>query len=311
MSMNVTDQSTGPIDRNAVLRQRARAALSWAEYYRNNTQISRAIDPAAPDFLIREVANRLGDRLLDINRHYARALDIGCHSGQLAAMLPTGRVGQLFSFDRSLAMVTSIEGQEVSTFVGDEEMIPIADNSMDLVLSCLDLQWVNDLPGSLAQIRRILKPDGLFLAAVVGGESLTELRQSLLQAETAVSGGVSPRVLPMIDLRDAGALLQRAGFALPVVDVDELTFEYNDPFALIRELRGLGWQNALSARRKNFTARAVFSAMAEHYFADFANAEGRLPASFQILYLTAWAPHENQQQPLTRGSAKTPLADVI
>jgi len=311
MSINATDQNTRPIDRDAVFRHRQRAALHWAEYYRNNTRNTRIIDPSAPDFLIREVASRLSDRLLDINRHFARALDIGCHRGQLMAMLPAGRVDQLFSFDRSYQMVANIEGDDNSCFVGDEEMIPIADDSMDLVLSCLDLQWVNDLPGSLAQIRRILKPDGLFLAAIVGGESLSELRQSLLYGETNVSGGVSPRVLPMIDLRDAGALLQRAGFALPVVDVDELTFEYNDPFALMQELRGLGWQNALSARRKKFTARAVFNTMAEHYFREFASAEGRLPASFQILYLTAWGPHENQQIPLTPGSGKISLKEVL
>jgi NADH dehydrogenase [ubiquinone] 1 alpha subcomplex assembly factor 5 len=301
--------TAGPFDRKAFLRQRNRAAEVWREYYRAQSHNSSNIDPTAPDFLIREVAARLSDRLLDINRHYENALDIGCHRGQMAEVLPPDRVGALLGFDRASGMVAGVE--DFPTFIADEEAIPIADNSMDLVMSCLNLQWVNDLPGALMQIRRILKPDGLFLAAIVGGNSLTELRQCLLQAETEIAGGVSPRVLPMIDMRDAGALLQRAGFALPVVDVDNLTFEYSDPFALMRELRGLGWQNALAARRKSFTARAIMTATAENYVNNHASDAGLVPATFEILYLTAWAPHESQQKPLAPGSGQTPLHEAL
>ena len=211
-----------------------------------------------------------------------------------AARLPCGRVG-----NRSLAVVA------------DEEALPFRDASLDLVVSALALQFVNDLPGTLIQIRRALKPDGLFLAAMIGGESLAELRAAFAEAEAEIEGGVSPRVAPFADLRDLGALLQRAGFALPVTDVDRVTVRYASPMALMHDLRRMGAGNALTERRRTPLRRATLRRMLEIYAERFADADGRIRATFEIVWLSGWAPHESQQQPLAPGSAKTRLADAL
>jgi NADH dehydrogenase [ubiquinone] 1 alpha subcomplex assembly factor 5 len=193
----------------------------------------------------------------------------------------------------------------------DEEALPFKEQCFDAVLSSLALHWVNDLPGALAQIRSSLKPDGLFLASLFGTGTLAELRTALMEAELAETGGASPRVSPFADLRDAAGLLQRAGFALPVADLDTVTVTYGDFFALLRDLRGMGEANALIDRLKLPTRRTVFARAAAIYQERFANAEGRLPATFQVLFLTGWAPHESQQQPARRGSGKASLKDVL
>ena len=272
-------------DRAAVRRHRDRAAGRIGEH----------------DFLFQEVAGRLRERLGDIKREFSRALDMGCVGASPAAR-------HVVRTDLSPAMVARSARPGVAA---DEEWLPFAAHSFDLVTSLLTLHWVNDLPGALVQIRRSLRPDGLFMAAMLGGETLTELREALARAESAVEGGVSPRLSPTVDLQDMGALLQRAGFALPVVDLDHLTVTYPDAFALMRDLRGMGENNALIQRRKHFTRRATLMAAAEIYGERFADADGRLPASFQIIWLTAWAPHESQQQPLRPGSAKSRLADAL
>ena len=195
--------------------------------------------------------------------------------------------------------------------VTDEEVLPFAPGSLDLVVSALSLQFVNDLPGTLIQIRRALKPDGLFLAALIGGESLTELRQAFAAAEAEVEGGVSPRVAPFADLRDLGALLQRAGFALPVADVDRVIVRYASPLDLMQELRRMGAGNVLLERRRVPLKRATLRRMLEVYAERFGGADGRIPATFEIVWLSGWAPHESQQQPLAPGSAKTRLADAL
>jgi len=174
--------------------------------------------------------------------------------------------------------------------VADEEWLPFASARLDLVLSSLSLHWVNDLPGTLIQIRRALKPDGLFLAAMLGGETLRELRHALLEADLAKEGGASPRVSPFVDVRDAGDLLQRAGFVLPVADSDTLTVTYDDPLRLMRDLRGMGETNATHERRDRFSRRATFSRAADIYRQTFAAADGRVPATFQVIYLTGWTP---------------------
>jgi SAM-dependent methyltransferase len=193
----------------------------------------------------------------------------------------------------------------------DEEMLPFAEGTLDLVVSALALQSVNDLPGVLVQICHALKPDGLFLAALLGGETLTELRQSFAAAEAEIDGGVSPRVAPFADLRDLGALLQRAGFALPVVDADRLTVRYATAFDLMRDLRGMGATNALLERRRTPLRRETLLRMARLYAERFSDPDGRLRASFDIVWLSGWAPHESQQQPLRPGSAKARLADAL
>ncbi len=193
----------------------------------------------------------------------------------------------------------------------DEEALPFADQSLDLVVSGLALHFVNDLPGTLLQVRRALKPDGLLLAAMLGGTTLTELRTALLAAEEEIEGGASPRVAPFADVRDLGALLQRAEFALPVADAETVTVTYAHPLALMRELRGMGAANALLHRRKAPLRRATLGRALEIYADRFGLANGRIPATFEIMTLTAWAPHESQQKPLQPGSAKVRLADAL
>ena len=266
----------------------------------------------AHDFLFAEAAERLADRLDDVTRKFPRALDLGCHDGTLSRVLAgRGGIETLVQCDLSPAMARAAASNGAPTLVADEEALPFAPESFDLIVSVLGLHWVNDLPGALIQIRHALKPDGLFLGAFLGGATLTELRTALLEAELAEEGGASPRVAPFAELRDAGGLLQRAGFALPVADADRLTVTYPDALALMRELRAMGESNTLRARRRGFTRRATLLRAAAIYAEKFADAEGRVPASFEIVTLTGWAPHPCQPQPLEPGSATLRLADAL
>ena len=198
-----------------------------------------------------------------------------------------------------------------AALAADDEALPFADGAFDLVVSGLSLHWVNDLPGSLVQIRRSLRPDGLFLGALLGGDTLIELRHALVEAESEIEGGVSPRVSPFLDVREGGALLQRAGFALPVVDSDTITVTWPDALALMRDLRGMGEANSVIERKKGFTRRETLFVAAARYQERHGDADGRIPATFQVIYLTGWAPHENQQQALRPGAATARLADAL
>ena len=260
-------------------------------------------DLHAHDFLLTEIAERLADRLSDIARRFPVALDLGARDGILARTLQ-GRGG-------IETLIQSDASAQRGDLVADEELLPFKEQCFDAVLSNLALHWVNDLPGALAQIRSSLKPDGLFLASLFGTGTLQELRTALMEAELAETGGASPRVSPFADLRDAAGLLQRAGFALPVADADAVTVTYGDFFALLRDLRGMGETNILIDRLKRPTRRTVFARAAAIYQERFADAQGRLPATFQILFLTGWAPDPSQQQPAKRGSGKTSLKDVL
>jgi NADH dehydrogenase [ubiquinone] 1 alpha subcomplex assembly factor 5 len=265
----------------------------------------------ARDFLLREAAERLGDRLDDVRRRFPLALDLGCHDGTLAQVLGArGGIRTLVQCDLSSRMVQRAAADQ-PRLVADEEFLPFAPASFDLVLSNLTLHWVNDLPGSLLQVRHILKPDGLFLAVMLGGETLHELRAALTEAESAERGGANPRVSPFADARDAAGLLQRAGFALPVVDVDTLTVTYGDALALMRDLRGMGEANALASRDRRPVSRSVFARAAAAYQQHHGTDDGRIPATFQLLFLTAWAPHAAQQKALRPGSAQTRLAEAL
>jgi len=288
-SMNV-------FDRRLVRRHRERAAANLE----------------AHDFLFREVAERLADRLDDVTRRFPQALDLGCHGGEIAAALRgRGGIETLIQCDLAAAMARRAAANGRATLVADEERLPFAPESFDLVLSNLSLHWVNDLPGCLLQIRQCLKPDGLLLAAMLGGETLFELRQSLMEAELAESGGVSPRVSPFADLRDAGGLLQRADFALPVVDGDRLTVTYADTLTLMHDLRGMGETSAVLARAGRPVSQGIVARTDEIYRRRFGDADGRLPATFQIIYLTAWAPAAGQQHALAPGSARSRLAAAL
>ena len=256
---------------------------------------AQALGPAT--FLIDRVAQELGERLGVVLRQFERAADLGT---------PTDAVVRALAASGTVASIVSAHSLAI-----DEEALPFADASLDLVTSALSLQFVNDLPGTLIQIRRALKPDGLFLAALIGGDSLNELREAFAQAESEVEGGVSPRVAPFADLRELGALLQRAGFALPVVDSDKLTVRYQSVFALMHDLRRMGASNVLNERRRAPLKRKTLTRMAEVYAKNFADADGRLRATFEIVWLSGWAPHESQQKPLKPGSATQRLADAL
>lgn len=268
----------------------------------------RAMRGEPVDFLLRHVAQELVERLSVVKRSFLVAADIGTPGDALRTMIHSQGLALNVIVLDPLALQLRDEPLRV---VADEEALPFADASLDLAVSALALQAVNDLPGTLTQIRRALKPDGLFLAGLLGGETLTELRQSFAEAEAEVDGGVSPRVSPFADVRDLGALLQRAGFALPVVDTDRLTVRYTTPFDLMRDLRGMGATNALVERRRAPLRRGTLLRMADIYAARFSDPDGRLRATFDIVWLSGWAPHESQQQPLRPGSAKTRLADAL
>jgi SAM-dependent methyltransferase len=270
----------------------------------------RANALGASTFLIDRVAEEFSDRLAVVLRHFDTAVDLATPTDAIRrALAASGKTGIIIAVD-ALAGHTRLEDITLR-IAADEEALPFRDESLDLVVSALALQVVNDLPGTLAQIRRALKPDGLLLVALVGGDTLTELRQSFAASEIEMENGVSPRVAPFADLRDLGALLQRAGFALPVADVDRFTVRYASPFALMHDLRRMGATNALVERRRRPLRRATLLRMAEIYGERFADADGRVRATFEIAWLSGWAPHASQQQPLKPGSAKARLADAL
>jgi len=267
----------------------------------------RAERIGAADFLVERVAHDMAERLSAVLREFDLAVDLGTPGDAVRrALVAGGKVGTVIS--ASLWPPASAGAWAV---VADEEMLPFRDGAIDLVVSALSLHLVNDLPGVLVQIRRALRPDGLLLAALLGGETLTELRQALAQAESEIENGVSPRVMPFADLRDLGALLQRAGFALPVTDVERITVRYASPFALMHDLRRMGATNALVERRRTPLRRATLARMLEIYGERFADPDGRVRASFEIIWLSGWAPHQSQQQPLRPGSAQQRLADAL
>jgi SAM-dependent methyltransferase len=273
----------------------------------------RALALGAATFLIDRVALDLADRLSTVLRRFDVAVDLGSPGEAVRnALAGLDSVGAVIKADAALALAPALtQGLASLAVAADEELLPFRDAALDLVVSALALQDVNDLPGTLAQIRRVLKPDGLFLAALIGGETLTELRQAFAAAESEIEGGVSPHVAPFADIRDLGALLQRAGFALPVADIDRVTVRYDSAFALMHDLRRMGATNALVERRRVPLGRATVFRMAEIYAARFADTDGRHRATFDIAWLAGWAPHPDQQRPLRPGSAQTRLADAL
>jgi SAM-dependent methyltransferase len=260
-------------------------------------------------FLVDRVADDLADRLAAVLRSFPLAVDLAT---------PTAAVGDVLAASKAVTTVVTVDAMAANAqhraglkVAADIEALPFRDASLDLVVSALALQFVNDLPGTLVQVRRALKPDGLFLAALIGGDTLTELRQSFAAAEAEVEHGTSPRVAPFADVRALGALLQRAGFALPVADIDRLVVRYSSPFALMGDLRRMAATNILIERRRTALRRATLMRMAEIYAERFADADGRVRATFEIVWLSGWAPHESQQKPLAPGSAKRRLADAL
>ncbi|WP_038361393.1 methyltransferase domain-containing protein [Bosea sp. 117] len=264
----------------------------------------RALRLGPETFLLDRVAEDLADRLTAVKREFARAADLGTPADALRrALAGSPMVGRLDVFGPA-------ERADVDV-VTDPEALPIAPASLDLVVSALAFQTVNDLPGLLAQLRRTLRPDGLLLAALFGSGTLGELREAFAIAESDTLGGISPRVAPFADLRDLGGLLQRAGLALPVTDVDRVTVRYGDIFALFADLRRMGATNPLAARRREPLRRGTLARLVEVYGERFADPDGRLRATFEVVFISGWAPHESQQTPLRPGSARKRLADAL
>ncbi len=264
---------------------------------------------AQAGFLLREIAERLVERLEDVRHPLRRVLVLGGSDGLLEAALAQRPGCELvLTTDEVTGMLGPGQGLRV---VVDAETLPFGPGRFDAVLSPMLLHWVNDLPGTLAQLHACLAPDGLLLLAMPGGETLFELRQALLQAELECEGGASLRVSPFTDVRDAGGLLQRAGFALPVADVDRLTVSYADPLRLMRELGRMGEGNALRQRRAGPLRRQTLIRACELYRERFGDPDGRVPATFDILFMAAWKPHASQPKPAPRGSATLRLADAL
>jgi SAM-dependent methyltransferase len=271
-------------------------------------RLARAYAQGPAGFLLDHVAGDFAERLSAVLRPFPRILDLGTPGPALAQAL-SARAPELLV--RAAPVADALGQGPWCGLAADEEALPFAPGAFDLIVSGLALQGVNDLPGALVQIRRALAADGLFMACLIGGQSLQELRLVLAEAEEELLGGVSPRVAPFADLRDMGGLLQRAGFALPVTDADVLIVRYASIFGLLADLRAMGATNVLMSRDRRPLRRAVLMRAAEIYQARFADADGRLRATFEFVWLSGWAPHESQQKPLAPGSAKMRLADAL
>jgi len=292
-----TENALGPFDRALWRSRRDRAAATLA----------------GADFLLREAEDRIVERLGDVKRRFPNAAIIGAGDGLLAATL-RGQFGieSLLQIDASAVMAAKAArvAPDAVTLVADEEALPLAEASLDLIIAPLTLHWTNDLPGSLIQMRRALKPDGLLMAAMFAGTTLQELRTHLTNAEVETTGGLSPRIAPMADLRDLGGLLQRAGLALPVADREVIPVRYANPLRLLSDLRAMGESNVMRERHKAPLRRDTIARMLELY-AGTADADGNVIATFEIAFLHGWAPAPTQQQPLRPGSAKMRLADAL
>jgi SAM-dependent methyltransferase len=272
---------------------------------RRRRALARAIPGA--DFLLARAAEELGERLAGVERQFHNAVTVFCVTPAASeAVLASGRAEKVQRIEADQAFLGGAPG-----IVTEPETLPLEPDSMDLAVSLLALQDANDIPGMLAQMRRALKPDGLFIGAMAGAGTLSELRESLLAAETELYGGASPRVIPFTDVRDAGALLQRAGFALPVADVDTVTVRYDTMFDLMADLRAMGATSALVDRSRRPATRRFFQRAAEIYAERFSDADGRIRATFSIVWLAGWAPDASQQKPLKPGSAQVSLAKIL
>ncbi len=283
-------------------RQRDRAAADFADF----------------SFLKELAAQRLAERLEIVKRSFVDILDYGCHSGQMGQLIKRSVTSDdrfhLVQADISPAFVKLAEKLNpaaVKSVVCSNETLPVEAQSCDLIVSALYLHWMNDLPGILTQARLALRPDGLFMANLLGGRSLHELRACLSEAESEIMGGLSPRCMPMADIRDLGGLLQRAGFSLPVADAEILTLTYPDIFRMMADLRGMGGQNALSGRLNRFTPKQVFLRAAELYQERFSTKDGQIKASIELITLTGWAPDSRQPTPLPRGQADRSFTDMF
>ena len=286
-------------DRARVTRNRDRASSRFREYA----------------FLKGRESTQLLERLNDTSREFERALDIGAHDGQACeALRESGKVKQIIALESAPRMVAKLQSKGFETVSTETEKLPFPEASFGLATSVLSLHWINDLPGVLTQVRQVLAPDGLFLACLFGGGTLSELRASLIEAESEITGGISPRLSPLPGLQDLAGLLQRAGFALPVADVERVTVRYSHPMKLLEDLKGMGEQAAFAPRagqERRPLSRRILARMSEIYQSRFSDPDGKVRATFEIIWLSGWAPHESQPKPLRPGSGRFSLADSV
>lgn len=286
-------------DRARVTRNRDRASSRYRDYA----------------FLKARESNQLFERLQDISRSFERGLDLGAHDGQASeALRQTGKVNEIIALEAASGMLERLSEAGFETRNANEDVLPFEASSFDLIVSVLALHWANDLPGVLAQIRAVLKPDGLFLGCMFGGDTLMELRAALIEAESEILGGVSPRLSPLPGLQDVAGLLQRVGFALPVADVDEVVVRYSHPMKLLEDLKGMGEQAAFMPREgqaRRPLSRRLLARMSDIYINRFSDPDGKVRATFKIIWMSGWAPHESQPKPLKPGSGKFSLADAV
>jgi len=278
-------------DSRTLLKHRARAGRSFKLH----------------DFMMQEVAKRLTERLLETNRNFDTGVGI-CWQHKILheAINSVGKINNFIGYRNSKST-----NSEINQIISETELLPLAPNSVDLIVSLLDWHWVNDFPGILSQSLTALKADGLMLGAMFGGETLNELRSVLLEAEIITTGGVTPRVSPFVNVETVGNLLSRVGFALPIVDTDNIKVTYPNALKLMHEIRGMGESNCLIERCKNFTRKDTLLKAADLYQNKFGTKDGKITATFQIIFITAWAPHKSQPKPLRRGSGKYPLESAI
>jgi SAM-dependent methyltransferase len=272
---------------------------------RKRRALARAVPGA--DFLMARAADDLAERLSAVERHFKKAAALYCvMPAARDAVLASGKADELIRIEADAAFLAGGPGM-----VAPPERLPLEPGSVDLAVSLLALQEANDIPGLLVQIRRALKPDGLFLGCMAGAETLSELRDALLAAEIELHGGASPRVMPFTDVRDAGALLQRAGFALPVADVETITVRYDTMFGLMADLRAMGATNTLDARSRRPATRTLFARAAQIYSERYSDADGRIRATFSLVWMSGWTPDASQQKPAKPGSAQVSLTKIL
>lgn len=278
-----------------------------AQHKRRALHIAAAGTAEGADFLMQRAADDLGTRLAAVTRRFGHAASLlSLTPAARDALLASGKAGHVTRVEADPALLADGDG-----LVATAETLPLEPESLDLAVSLYGLHEINDLPGMLVQIRRALRPDGLFLGCMAGAGTLSELREALLAAETELAGGASPRVFPLADVRDAGSLLQRARFALPVADHETVTVRYDSMFALIRDLRAMGATSSLVARSRRPAPRALFLRAAQIYAERFSDPDGRVRATFSTIWMSGWAPHASQQKPARRGSATMPLAQAL
>lgn len=286
-------------DRARVAQNRDRASFDYRDYA----------------FLKGRESTQLLERLEDSPRKFAHALDLWAHDGQASeALQQSGNVDHITALEPSPLMVERLRANQLEALRATDEALPFEPATFDLVASVLSLHWINDLPGLLNQVRTVLKPDGLFLACLFGGGTLNELRTALIEAESEITGGISPRLSPLPTLQDMAGLLQRARFALPVADIERVTVRYEHPMKLLQDLKGMGEQAAFAPRDGQIRrplSRRILARMSEIYADRFSDSDGRVRASFDVVWLSGWAPAANQPKPLKPGSGKFSLADAV